>query len=185
MTAALATGQPGIRRAIPLSVGGDETVDEFHGTASVLLDATPSDAFALLTDVTRLPEWNAHIHHVINESGRAMVEDAEWVVQIRAMGGRWSSRSRATVVDPDGLSFEHTSRSDDGNPSYALWSWQLRPDIRGSELTVTWAVYPRSFWRRVLIARVRAPLLDREVHESLAGLNHFMHSYRQSESLAG
>ena len=97
-----------------------------------------------------------------------------------AMGGKWPSRAHALTVDRAELSFEHRSCGDDGNPSYALWSWQVSPAGHGSRLTVTWAVYPRSFWRKLLIARVRLPLLADEVKASLAGMD----SYLRTQSRA-
>jgi hypothetical protein len=39
---------------------------EFHGTEMVTLTADPTDVFALLVDVHRLPEWNDGIDHVID-----------------------------------------------------------------------------------------------------------------------
>jgi hypothetical protein len=90
------------------------------------------------------------------------------------MGGKWPSRAHALTVDRAELSFEHRSCSDDGNPSYALWSWQVSPAGHGSRLTVTWAVYPRSFWRKLLIARIRRPLLADEVKASLAGMDSYL-----------
>jgi hypothetical protein len=93
---------------------------------------------------------------------------------MRAMGGTWPSRAQALTVDRAELSFEHRSCSDDGNPSYALWSWQVSPAGHGSRLTVTWAVYPRSFWRKLLIARIRRPLLADEVKASLAGMDSYL-----------
>jgi len=104
----------------------------------------------------------------------------EWVIQMRAMGGRWPSRARALTVDRTALSFEHRSCSDDGNPTYALWSWRVRPSEHGSTLTVTWAVYPRSFWRKLLIARARRSVLAQEVKASLAGMD----SYLRADSRA-
>jgi hypothetical protein len=94
---------------------------------------------------------------------------------MRAMGGTWPSRAHALTVDPEGLCFEHRSCSDDGNPSYALWSWQVTPHEHGSTLTVTWAVYPRSFWRKLLLARLRRPVLANEVRASLAGIDNYLH----------
>jgi hypothetical protein len=149
-------------------------VTEFHGTESVQLAASASDVFDLLVDVDRLSEWNAHIHHVIEPPDRPLAPGVEWVVQIRAMGTRWPSRARALTVDPAALSLEHRSCSDDGNPSYALWSWQVMPNAQGSSLTVTWAAYPKSFWRRLLLARVRRPILADEVKASLAGLDNYL-----------
>jgi hypothetical protein len=149
-------------------------VTEFHGTETVQLDAAAPDVFDLLIDIDRLPEWNAHVHHVIDRPERPLEAATEWVIQMRAMGGRWPSRARALTVDRAGLSFEHRSCSDDGNPSYALWSWQVRPSENGSALTVTWAVYPRSFWRKLLIARARRPVLAQEVRASLAGMDNYL-----------
>ena len=64
---------------------------------------------------------------------------------MRASGGRWPSRSRALVVDPVAGRFEYETHSDDGNPTAALWSWQVTPAGAGCEVTVTWAVYPRTW----------------------------------------
>jgi hypothetical protein len=121
----------------------------------------------------RLPEWNARIHHVIESPAPAspVAEGTEWVVQMRASGGRWPSRSRALVVDPAAGRFEYETHTDDGNPSAALWSWHVTPVGAGCELTVTWAVYPRTWGRRLLGARIRRPALITEVRTSLADLD--------------
>ena len=44
---------------------------EFHGTETVQLTAPATGVFDLLVDVDRLPEWNAHVHHVIERPGPA------------------------------------------------------------------------------------------------------------------
>jgi hypothetical protein len=156
-------------------------VEEFHGSECVQLNASPERVFAVLTDVAGLPDWNAKVHHVIEQPEASLAEDAEWVVQMRAMGTKWPSRSHATVIDPDNWRFEHTSRTDDGNPSYGMWSWEIRPLATGSELKVTWAVYLRSFWRRTLLAPLRRPRLEAEVRASLAGLNDYLNSPKPSQ----
>jgi hypothetical protein len=149
-------------------------VTEFHGTQTVQLTASAPDVFDLLVDVGRLPEWNSHVHHVIEQPPGPLAAGVEWVIQMRAMGGRWPSRARALTVDRAALSFEHRSCSDDGNPTYALWSWRVHPAQNGSTLTVTWAVYPRSFWRKLLLARARRPVLAQEVAASLAGMDKYL-----------
>ena len=146
---------------------------EFHGTESVHLDASADDVFALLVDVDRLPEWNAHLHHVIERPDGPVDPGAQWVVQVRAMGTRWPSRATALTVDRATHTFEHRSVTDDGNPSYVLWSWTVAPVEAGSVLTVTWTGHPRTFWRRLMLARLRAPRLADEVRTSLAGLAAF------------
>jgi uncharacterized protein YndB with AHSA1/START domain len=160
-------------------------VTEFHGTETARLSAAAADVFDLLVDVDRLPDWNAHVHHVIERPERPLAEGVEWVIQMRAMGGRWPTRARALTVDRAALSFEHRSCSDDGNPSYALWSWQVSPSENGSTLTVTWAVYPRSFWRKLLIARARRPALAEEVRASLAGMDQYLRTANLGPAPAG
>ena len=120
---------------------------EFHGSDAARLTAAADAVFAALVDIDRLPEWNARVHHVIESPAPAspVAEGTEWVVQMRASGGRWPSRSRALVVDPVAHRFEYETRSDDGNPTSALWSWQVTPAGAGCELMVTWAVYPRTW----------------------------------------
>jgi uncharacterized protein YndB with AHSA1/START domain len=146
-------------------------LEEFHGSDAARLTAPADDVFAALVDADRLPEWNAKIHHVIESDGTPVVEGSEWVVQMRASGVRWPSRARALVVDPVGRRLEHESRSDDGNPSYGLWSWQVTPVDTGCELTIAWAIYPRTWGRRLAGARIRRPALISEVRASLAGLD--------------
>jgi len=90
---------------------------------------------------------------------------------MRASGGRWPSRSRALVADPVAHRFEYETHTDDGNPSSALWSWQVTPVDAGCELTVTWAVYRAPGADGLLGARIRRPALINEVRTSLAGLD--------------
>ena len=148
-------------------------VTEFHGNDATRLTAAADALFAALVDVDRLPEWNARIHHVIEGPAPASpeAEGTEWVVQMRASGGRWPSRSRALVVNPVAHRFKYETHTDDGNPSFALWSWQVTPVDAGCELMMTWAVYPRTWGRRLLGARIRRPALINEVRTSLAGLD--------------
>jgi hypothetical protein len=147
---------------------------EFHGSAAARLTAAADAVFAVLVGIDRLPEWNARIHHVIENPAGPVAEDTEWVVQMRASGGRWPSRSRALVVDPVSGRFEYETHTDDGNPSSALWSWQVTPAGGGCELRVTWAVHPRTWGRRLLGARIRRPALITEVRTSLAGLDAYL-----------
>ena len=146
-------------------------VTEFHGSDGARLIAAAGAIFAALVDIDRLPEWNARVHHVIESPASPVAEGTEWIVQMRASGGRWPSRSRALVVDPVARRFEYESRTDDGNPTSALWSSQVTPFDAGCEFTVTWAVYRRTWGRRLLGARIRWPALITEVRTSLVGLD--------------
>jgi len=129
--------------------------------------AVDADAlFALLIDVERLPAWNAHNHHVV-ESPDTLAEGAEWVVETRALGSRWNSRARVLELDKTARRFVHRSSSDDGNPSYALWTWQVATTERGAQVTVAWELHPLTFWRKQLLVRIRHRQLHREVRASI------------------
>ncbi|HEY3650520.1 MAG TPA: SRPBCC family protein, partial [Streptosporangiaceae bacterium] len=118
---------------------------EFGGSVSADVDAPADDVFALLTETGRLPEWNTRIRRVLEPAPPPLAPGAEWVVQMQVAGARWPSRSTAVTHDPGRHLFEHTSRSDDGNPARALWRWQVTP-IPGqrSRIEVSWHVSPRT-----------------------------------------
>jgi hypothetical protein len=148
----------------------------FHGTAGALLAAEPDDVFDAIVDVEHLPAWNVAIHAVVQTPHGPLVEDAEWVVQARSLWlTRRLSRSRATVIDRGKHRFEYTSRHGDRTSSYVMWAWDVRADIRGSELTVVWAAaYPRSSWRHNRLARIHVWQLETDVRRSLARLERYL-----------
>jgi hypothetical protein len=75
------------------------------------------------------------------------------------------------MIDDEARRFEYRTQTDDGNPSFTNWSWQVEPREQGCRVSVDWALHPATFWRRVLFARVRARQLARtEVPASLAAL---------------
>lgn len=70
-------------------------------------------------------------------------------------------------LDKTGRRFVHRSASDDGNASYALWTWQIATSEHGSQITVTWELHPQTFWRKHLLVRIRHRQLHREVRASV------------------
>lgn len=139
-------------------------------SASAIVPASPDAVFRTLTDIAGLPAWNAAMTSVIDEPA-ALEVGAEWVVEFRALGQSWRSRSTVEQLDVAGRRFAYRSRTDDGNPSYARWDWVVADDPAGSRVTVTWDLHPATFWRRVLLARIRARQLSRtELPTSLAAL---------------
>jgi uncharacterized protein YndB with AHSA1/START domain len=132
--------------------------------------APPDDVFGLLTVPEHLPEWNDAIICVVHAPSQ-LRPGAEWVVQVSALGQSWASRSTVVAFDPQTRHFAYRSQTDDGNPSYADWSWQVADAPGGCEVVVSFALYPVTFWRRVLLVRVRAwQLRRREVPASLYAL---------------
>ena len=138
-----------------------------EGSITERLSVPPDVLFDLISTVGRLPDWNEHIYRVVDApSGPTRIGD-EWLVEMRASGKRWNSRSRIEEVDPKARRFALTSRTDDGNPSFARWTWQLTPLEGATEVTVSWELHPKTFWRTVLFARIRHRQLKNEVRGSL------------------
>ena len=139
-------------------------------SATRTVDASPDDVFAALTDISRLPEWNASITSVI-EQPEHLEPGAEWVVEMHALHQSWHSRSVIDALDPVGRRLAYRSVTDDGNPSYALWTWVVADHPEGAVVTVAGELHPRTFWRRVLLVRIRSRQLARtELISSLVAL---------------
>lgn len=140
-------------------------------TATAVVQADTDAVFDAITDIARLPEWNAAIAAVVDEPD-ALVEGVEWVVELSALGQRWRSRSTLVDLDPAGRRFSYRSYTDDGNPSWAEWRWSVHEHPSGAEVRVSWDLHPGTFWRRALLSRVRNRQLARtEVPQSLAALD--------------
>ena len=140
-----------------------------HAAASILIRADADQVFALLTDIDRLPNWNTELTAVL-ERPDELVPGAEWVVQMRAGGMTWPSRTRVLACDPHTRRFVHRSVSDDGNPSFTTWTWTVTEAPAGTRVTVTWDPNPRTFWRRHLVVHWRRRCLARQVPRSLHAL---------------
>ena len=138
--------------------------------ASSVVPAPPDVVFATLTDIARLPDWNAVMTNVVDQPAVFAV-GSEWVVAFHALGRTWRSRSTVEELDLAGRRFAYRSSTDDGNPSHAQWAWTVSDDPAGSRVTVTWTLHPVTFWRRVLLVRVRSRQLARtELPASLSAL---------------
>lgn len=138
--------------------------------ASLVVPAAADAVFGALTDVAGLPGWNRAMTSVIEQPDRLDV-GAEWLVEFHALGQTWRSRSVVEELDEPRRRFTYRSGTDDGNASYARWSWTVTEEGAGSRVTVAWELRPATFWRRALLARIRARQLARtEVPQSLAAL---------------
>lgn len=140
------------------------------GGANAVVPATPEAVMRTLTTIEGLPSWNDRMTRVV-EQPAALKPGAEWVLEFRVFGRSWHSRSVLDELDLDAGRFVYRSRTDDGNPSEATWAWDVTADPAGSRVMVSWTLRPVTFWRRVLLGRVRAnQLAGTEVPASLAAL---------------
>ncbi|HTK16278.1 MAG TPA: SRPBCC family protein [Acidimicrobiia bacterium] len=138
--------------------------------ATQFVAAPPGELFALITTPDRLPAWNRAIVGVVDAPDE-LSPGAEWVVQLSALGQSWPSRSTVVAIDRQARHFAYRSQTDDGNPSYTDWSWKVVDAPGGCEVTVSCALHPATFWRRVLLSRIRSwQLRRRELPSSLHAL---------------
>lgn len=138
-------------------------------SASARIDAPPDAVLALLTDASRLAEWNRAITDVV-EAPTRLEAGSEWKVRLHALGQTWVSRSQVSVLDPAAGRFSYRSQSDDGNPSFADWEWRVEPSPGGSIVSVSVDLNPVTFWRKHLLVKIRRPALRKELENSLAAL---------------
>ncbi len=68
--------------------------------------------------------------------------------------------------------FTYRSQSDDGNPSYADWRWQLTAGPDATRVDVEVDIRPRTFWRRHLLSKLRRSGLHAAMQRSLHALQH-------------
>lgn len=144
-------------------------------SVSARVGASPEAVFSLVTDVSRLPEWNQAITGVV-EAPERLDAGSEWKVRLHALGQTWVSKSQVSAIDPLTGRFAYRSQSDDGNASYADWEWHVDADGDGSMVTVTADLNPVTFWRKHLLVRIRRPALRKEMRASLAALDGVVHA---------
>lgn len=142
---------------------------EYTLHATTVVDAPPEQVFRHVTDIDRLPAWNTEIARIVESPG-TLVVGAQWVLEIRAMGTHWNSRSQVVAIDPARGHFAYRSVSDDGNPSHADWRWDVSEEAAGTRVRVAVDIHPRTFWRRALLSRVRRPSLQKAMERSLRAL---------------
>jgi uncharacterized protein YndB with AHSA1/START domain len=145
-------------------------VREIHDTAEATIEAEPSVLFDLITTIERLPEWNGAIENVI-EQPPSLSPGSTWTVQTHpAPLVRWKSVSRLQELDTNARRFAYRTANADGNPSYALWQWQVTPTHLAAKVLVRWDVYLETLDRRWLAGPIRRRQLGSEVAASLKAM---------------
>jgi uncharacterized protein YndB with AHSA1/START domain len=155
-------------RVTPAS--GGEAMQEIHGTASEQVAASPEQVFAVVTDIDRLPEWNAAIQNVL-EKPPDLQPGAQWLVTMHPSAGMtWKSRSTVDAIDRDLRQFSYRTVNADGNPSYTQWRWEVTSEDAGATVSVSWEVYLKTWDRKLLAGPIRSRQLRKEVAASLKAI---------------
>jgi hypothetical protein len=103
---------------------------------------------------------------------------------------RWHSVSTLSELDCEALRFSYRTVNADGNPSYALWAWEVTPTGESVQVSVKWDVFLETLDRRLLAGPIRRRQLRHEVANSLtvlAGLeaNSALAAHRSGSSPTG
>ena len=142
---------------------------DFNRTATTVIDAPAAEVFERITDIEHLPDWNLEIPKVI-ERPAVLAVGAQWVVRIHAMKTHWNSRSTVTELDLAKHRFAYRSQTDDSNPSFADWLWELTPTDGGTRVTVSVAGRPKTRFRKLIASRIRPSGLGKAMQQSLETL---------------
>lgn len=142
---------------------------DFNLTADAVIDAPAARVFERITDIGHLPDWNLEIPQVL-EHPAVLEVGAQWVVRMHAMKTHWNSRSTVTELEPARGRFGYRSQSDDGNPSYGDWLWEVADTGAGTRVTVSVAGRPKTRLRRLIASRLRPRGLHQAMHQSLQSL---------------
>jgi uncharacterized protein YndB with AHSA1/START domain len=140
------------------------------GESTRTVEASPEAVFAVITDLAELPSWNATMTRVLDRPEH-LEPGAQWVVEFHVLGRTWRSRSTCEAIEPQTRRFVYRTQTDDGNPSHATWRWEVDDAGGATTVRVRFELHPKSFWRRLLLARIRVRQLTRqELPASLAAL---------------
>jgi uncharacterized protein YndB with AHSA1/START domain len=139
-------------------------------SVSARMAASPETVFGLITNPQLLPSWNRAITAVV-DAPEHLEPGSVWRVRLHALSQSWVSKSRVSAIDPAACLFSYRSQTDDGNPSYADWEWQIDTEQDGSKVTVTVELHPTTFLRKHILIKLRRPALRKEMGVSLHALD--------------
>jgi uncharacterized protein YndB with AHSA1/START domain len=112
-------------------------VSRYQNEASVVIDRSPEDLYALVADVSGMGRWSPMC------TGGRYDDDGEWFTGTNEMNGStWETRCRVVVAEP-GREFVFVNHGLEGRVEAVRWGFRFRPvDGGGTEVTQTWQVLP-------------------------------------------
>lgn len=156
------------------TVGAVETITEPDLESSIDVAAPPEAVWALVSDVTRTPEWSPVVRSSEWLDGfTEAVVGARFVGHNRFNGFRWTRRCQVSEAEP-GSVFSFSTFGRDGTEQ-TRWRYRLEPTEAGTRITLGYEIVstPRwvSFLRRLPGgAKVNERQAQQNVDESLERL---------------
>lgn len=124
----------------PLAEADDE--------ATVLVEASPVAVWAVIADVTRIPEWSPVCHRVEWVAPSAAAEPgARFRGHNKLNGARWSRVCEITIADPGrelAFSTEFKGRES------TRWRYALRAESGGTRVTESYEIVSMPRWVQLL-----------------------------------
>ncbi|MEO6436010.1 MAG: SRPBCC family protein [Tepidisphaeraceae bacterium] len=100
-----------------------------HAAKSVTLRAAPVEVFAVITDFAKAGEWRSGLQRV------EMLPNEGGAVMFREIGGQGPMTFRVEALEPPTRLV--TRIADKSLPFGGTWTYDLRPQGSGTELTIT------------------------------------------------
>ena len=108
----------------------------------IVVNCTPEEVFAAITDLDRAPEWLSAIEAVVDQSNHPPVVGTTFTEIARFMGKQLRTPKVVTAYDPPRL-FSNRST---GGPIPQEFTIQLNPFIDGTEINLTFEAEPSGFF---------------------------------------
>ncbi len=111
--------------------------ETFTGTATTSVAVSSDSAYALVSDITRMPELSPECHRCQWQSAGDVGEGAFFVGQNRAHDHQWTTLCQVTQAEPG-----HRFAFDAGirDRKFTRWSYLFTPDGDGTRITETFEI---------------------------------------------
>lgn len=116
-------------------------MDVLSGEASVHVEASPEEVYAIVSDVTRTPEWSPEVIRCrwVDGADRPKV-GARFRGTSRSRLVRWTCTCEVVTADP-GREFAFRTLFDRVNKDSTTWRYTFEPRDRGTVVTESYEVH--------------------------------------------
>lgn len=138
-----------LRRTPMAGAGGGPTMEVLSGKSQIHVDASPEDVYAIVSDVSRTPEWSPEVIKCRWADGRRGV-GARFKGRNRSRLIRWTRTCEVVAADP-GREFAFRTLFDRMNKDSTTWRYTFEPKDGGTVVTESYDVHdlPTRFIRTI------------------------------------